>query len=267
MRGIVIGLVLVCASVQAGEALDAVRAAYEAKEYEKAVELAAAVAEKDRDWDDAQVLKGEALVRLHRLDDAEAAFRAVVEAKRNHADALVGIGKVLNLKQKHAEAEVVLRQALKADRNHLGALQELGGMLAAIGRGGEGRTFLLKAWKLDKKSILTAELLFEVHLEGYNDRTSARKVAEAIVKAHKDRAEGHWMLARLHAATGKNADAVEAYVAAAEAEPDRALAHARAATACHDAGRKEDALRHYARYVELGGKDEDILRRHRELQA
>jgi cytochrome c-type biogenesis protein CcmH/NrfG len=259
------------AEASAGWQKDA-REALEEGRLDEVETICAEIVDTDRGWTVSRLLLGEARLRSRRWADAEAAFRPVVERTRRDIPSRIGLGKALARQKKVPQAEALFKQVLDLDKKSVVANRELGRLLSPIGRGGEARVFLEKAWRLDPKSIDTAELLLDVHVRGYKDYSSGRKVALGITKAHKKKAIGWLFLADVRMAEGKPEEALKALRKGARAEPKNKEVNGRLADLLLERidenrrqKRAEEARRHYAAYVELGGDDPERVERYESL--
>ena len=77
------------------------------------------------EFPEAQFQRGNALVSLNRLDDAEAAFHAAISLKKNWSLPYSTLGALLIRRQRDAEAEQLFRQALAIDAHDGLALRML----------------------------------------------------------------------------------------------------------------------------------------------
>ena len=91
---------------------------------------------------------GRALMRLGRLQEAEADFRRVLAASPNDSDALLGLAGILRRQNHLEDALELLRQAHSADPKREDVLLDEGRVLRALGRTREAREAFQEARRL-----------------------------------------------------------------------------------------------------------------------
>ena len=250
----------------AGDAspLDAAMKALEEGDFAKAVKTANEVPAEDPLWVKAQYVAGEAWLAFGDPDQAAKSFRRALEKKPESAPLLAGLGRALDAKGEHADAESAIRAALKVDPKDTVARRALGECLAAQGKAAEARKELEAAVKADPKEPLANRALVEFFVK-QGEAESAGKCAEALVQADAKNAMGYFLRGLVLDKQKKGKEAIEAYEAAL-AKDDRMLdAHKNLAILCvtdnplySNRERTKKAFDHFARYFELGGKDEEL---------
>jgi len=214
----------------------------------------------------ADYLTGEAHLLLAEPVKAERSFRAVLAARPKAVPSMTGLGKALLARGKAADAVTELTKAVAADKSDLDARRTLGTALAAAGKKKEALAELKKAWKQDKKNALTARAFVTV-LVDEEMLAAAKTIAQAITKAHRDEPMGYFLLGLVLDRDKKTDEAEKAYLLAVEKDDNFIDAHKNLAILYHsvnptyrDVERTKKAMHHYARYFELGGKDEELRR-------
>jgi tetratricopeptide (TPR) repeat protein len=212
----------------------------------------------------ADYLAGEAWLSLGEAAKAEKAFRAVLAAKPDAVPARTGLGKALLALDKLPDAVEELKKAVKKDGKDVDARRTLGLALARAGESKDALAALRKAWKQDRKDPLTARALVEflVREEKLED---AMSIAKAITKARKKEPMGYFLIGLVLDREKKTDEAEEAYLLALEKDDAFLDAHKNLAILYHsvnptyrDLDRTKKAMKHYERYFELGGRDEEL---------
>ncbi len=257
-------LLLSAASAVAADALAPALASLEKGDYAAAAEVAAKVPAEDPLYPRARYLIGECA--LARGDDAAAAaeFRKVLEKRPGAVPAMVGLGRALVAGGKAEEGEGEIRKALKAEPKDGAAHRALGEALIARRREDDAKKAFLEALKLDRKDGLAARALVELHLRK-DEIDLALRVAETLVKADAASPMGYFLRGLALDRKGKDDEAIDAYEKALAKDDGFLDAHKNLAILCTsrnplygNAARTKKALAHYARYFELGGRDEGL---------
>jgi len=89
--------------------------------------------------------RGNALVELDRLDDAEAAYRSALEQAPDFLPAVTNLGDLLTRLRRHAEAAELYVGALVTAPGHPELLNNLGNTVASLGRYEDAETHLAAA--------------------------------------------------------------------------------------------------------------------------
>jgi len=272
---IAVGLLILLASVATAEedALATAGRAFSAGDYEKVVELCAAIGSESDDHARALYLGGEAHLQLTQYEKAKAAFRSVLALRPKAVPAMTGLGRALVGLDRADDAVEVLRQAVKADRHDLDAQHALGDALAAAGKPKEAAKILTKAFARDRKSALTCRSLVEV-LVANDALAEAKTAAKQLVKSRPGQPMGYFLLGLVLDRDGEEKEAIAAYELAIEKDEKFLDAHKNLAILCHTANplyrdreRTKKALKHYALYFELGGKDPELERSYLQMKG
>ncbi|WP_051340639.1 glycosyltransferase [Azospirillum halopraeferens] len=161
-----------------------------------------------------------ALHRLHRLDEAAVQFRAVLDRRPDDLDALYNLGVTLPPLRREAEAAACFERILQRDPLNTGASYQLGRLEIARGRVAAAVTLLRRAHVLEPDHAeALRHLVRAMLLDGGADaeETLLRRIA-AI-----DPEDGSVLrrLGELALAGGRDEEALERYLAALDADPDR----------------------------------------------
>ncbi len=238
--------------------------AFQAGEYAKAVKAGNEVGAEDPLYARAQYIVGEGWLAFGDPDQAERSFRRALEKKPESAPLLGGLGRALLAKGSHAEAEGPLRAAIKIDAKDAMSRRALGECLAAQGKAADARKELELAVKADPKDPLSARAMVEFLVKQV-DLDTAAKYAEMQVQADPKGAMGYFLRGLVLDRQKKDKDAIEAYEAALARDEKMLDAHKNLAILCitdnplyANRERTKKAFDHFARYFELGGKDEEL---------
>lgn len=252
--------------------------AFEKGDFEKVVEIIGAVAENSPSAPKASYLAGEALLQLGELSRAEKRFRDALRQKPKAVPVLVGLGRALRAQGKREEARAQLDAALKIDKKDAGALRALGELqLAEEAEHKKALKTLKAARKAAPKDPQAARALVEAYLREPKDKRASKRaesVARKQVKAAPKHPMGYFLLGLALERRGKSDDAIEAYEKAIARDAEFIDAHKNLAILCvtdnpgyRDKARTKKALVHFARYFELGGKDDALERTYRSLKS
>ena len=272
---IAIALLILFASIATAEedALSAASQAFTDGDYEKVVLLCAGIKAASEDHARALYLGGEAYLQLGQFKEAEAAFRSLIALRPKSVPAMTGLGRALLGLDRAKDAVDVLRKAFKANRRDAGAQRALGDALAATGQKKEAAKILTRAFAADKKAALTCRSLVVVLLE-CDAPAEARSAAKKLVKSRPDHPMGHFLLGLVLDREGEDEQAIAAYEQAIEKDGKFLDAHKNLAILCHtanplyqDSVRTEKALKHYAIYFELGGKDPELKQSYLQMKG
>jgi tetratricopeptide (TPR) repeat protein len=273
-NALAVGLVIVSSALAlAGGPLDAAMEAFRQGDYAKTVELASSVKADDAARPKAAYLTGEADLALEKWDDAAKAFQEVLAKKADNLPALVGVGRAQTGKGATDDAVKTLEKAVKLDAKDVAARRSLGEARLAAGDAEKARADLDAAMKLDPKDVLSSRSLVEADLRGEKYDLAARE-ADRLVKAAPDAAMGLFLRALVLDRQGKDKDAIDAYEKAI-AKDDKFLdAHKNLAILCvaknnlyQDRERTKKAFDHFARYFELGGRDDELKKLYETIKS
>lgn len=247
--------------------------AYTGGDYEKAAELASAIAADDPARLKAAYLVGEASLALGKWVGAENAFREILAKKPENVPALVGLGRTQLRSGSHVEAVATLEKAVKLDAKDVAARRTLGEARAAKGDLEKAETDLEAAVKLDPKDPFTSRSLVEVLIKA--DKVNyAAKEADRLAKALPDHPMGHFLRGYTLDRQGRDKDAIEAYEKALSKDDKFIDAHKDLAILCvtknpsySDKERTQKAMSHFQRYFELGGKDDELKDKYEQIKS
>jgi tetratricopeptide (TPR) repeat protein len=268
-----LSLLLAAPVALAGGAVDDAMAALKEGEYAKAAEIAEKVAADDADFAKARYVAGESRLALGENEAAEKAFREALDRKPDSVPVLSGLGRTLTAKGAHEEAMKLLNKAVAADGKDATAHRSLGECLAAQGKAAEARKELEQAAKLDPKDALAARALVECLVKAGELKPAAR-VAEAYRAADPKAAMGDFLRGLVLDRMKEGKDAIAAYEAALAKDPKFLDAHKNLAILCvtdnpvySDKERTAKAMEHFAKYFELGGKDEELRQTYEQIKG
>jgi tetratricopeptide (TPR) repeat protein len=246
------------------ETLDEALKAFRTGEAKECLKLLEKIPEESKLRPKADYLTGESWLLLGEAEKAGKAFRAVLKARPKAVPALTGLGKSLLAKGESAKAVKELEKAVKLDKKDVDARRTLGQALAAEGRTKAALAALRKAWKQDRKNPLTARALVEVLVEE-DMAAEAKPIARAVIKARKDEPMGYFLLGLVLDREKKTDEAEKAYLTALTKDDAFIDAHKNLAILYHsvnptyrDVERTKKSMKHYERYFELGGRDEEL---------
>lgn len=249
-------------------ALQALRAG----DYARAAELAAAVPADAPERPKASYVAGEAELVLGDPAAAAGAFREVLGARPEAVPALVGLGRALVRTGDAEGARGVLERALALAPGDRPARRARAELLVALGELPAARAELLAVFEDDPADPESARalVLALVRLDAAPD---AERVASDFGAARPDHPMGWFLLGIAREKLAREEDAIAAYRRAIELDPLFLDAHKNLAILCHTLSntyalveRNELAMRHYARYFELGGKDAALRATYEQLQ-
>lgn len=176
----------------------------------------------------ADMLAGEAFDGLGDTASAIAQFRAAEKASPNEPDVHFGLGYLLWTQRQYDEAERELKLEVENNPNHAQALAYLG----------------------------------DIAIKRENKAEAEKYLQRAIAQPGKDVRLAYVDLGILHAAEGRDEDAVKNFQRAIQLEPDEVDAHWRLAKVYRAMGKKEEANAELAKASQLHRtKDEESVRR------
>jgi len=268
------GLAFAGDSVPSGpNPVDAAMAAFKEGDYAKAAEAVAKVGAEDPLFPKAQYVLGEARLAQGDAEAAEKAFRAGLDRKADSVPLLAGLGRAQTARGAHEEAMKNLQKAAKLDAKDAVVHRALGECLAAQGKAPEARKELEQAVKLEPKDPLAARSLVE-HLLRQNDLDGAARAAEVHRASEPRGAMGDFLRGLVLDRSKKGKDAIESYEAALAKDPRFLDAHKNLAILCvtdnplySNRERTKKALEHFARYFELGGRDDELKQTYETIKA
>jgi tetratricopeptide (TPR) repeat protein len=221
----------------------------------------------------ARYLLGECWLALGDAAGAEKAFRELLEKKPDSVPLLGALGRALAAQERRDVAVEAFRKALKLDPKDVVARRSLGECLAADNKPVEARKELERAQEIDPADPLTARALVEVLVKA-GDVGNAAKAASTHQKAAPTSAMGDFLRGLVHDRNGNGKEAVACYEFAIEKDPKFLDAHKNLAILSvadnpgyRDQEKTDRALKHFAKYFELGGKDQELKRAFDEMKA
>lgn len=122
----------VVASPGASADVDQARTAFQKQDYKQALREAGSTLASDPDNTTAMFLKGGALAKLGRLEDAEAAYRALTEAHPDVPQGWNNLGQLLAHQGKLNDARQMLSKAIEVDNQYSPAHESLGDVYVAL---------------------------------------------------------------------------------------------------------------------------------------
>lgn len=264
-RFLILGLVLaLCAGGVSAQKLEDAIAALQKGEWQRAIEIADKVDAGSPEATRARYVSGECHLALGDAKLAEAAFRHVLDKNPKAGPALVGLGRALTAAEKYEDAEKELARALELDAKDPLALVALGHCHLALKKTKEAKSEFGRAHELDPTNPEVVRG-WVTWLFAENDLAKALKVAQDLSKSQPKHPMGPFLEALALERDRKDAKAIEAYEEALKRDPNFLDAHKNLAIVCHtqnpiyqDTVRTQKALDHYARYFELGGKDDEL---------
>jgi len=263
---------LLLASTLFAQPFEEAKKSFAQGEFAAAREKAAAVPDRDADYARARYLMGEIALLLGDPKEAVEDFRAARKAKPESAAILTGLGRALIEGDEHAEAAKVLREAVKLDAKSGRAHCFLGIALRQETFGKQGGGEIEKGVKLAPDDAVVARAAVLFWLDEDEPRKAA-KAADAFRKKRKKDPMGYFLKALVLEREKEYDDAIAAYEKAIELDDTFLDAHKNLAILCvaqnplyRDRKRTELAMKHFERYRELGGKDEQVLQIHETLK-
>jgi tetratricopeptide (TPR) repeat protein len=233
--------------------------------FKEAYGKAGAVSEEDAGYAKACYLRGEIALLLGDAKGATANFRAARGKKPGSAPILVGLGRALLEQGEHAEAVKVLGEAVKKAPASGRAQCFYGIALKQDTFGKRGAKQIMKGVKLAPDDALVARAAVLYWLDE-GEPAKANKAARAFAKKNRKHPMGPFLAALVLEREKKYKDAIDAYRKAVELDGKFLDAHKNLAILCiaqnpmyRDKERTDLAMKHLARYRELGGKDPKIL--------
>ncbi len=130
------------------------------KDYERSLELYDRAVAFRPDEESVALSRAEILLRLGRLDDAIAAYKAAVKRWPDSALSMNALGYTLaDRTERYAEAEVLIAKALKLDPDNPAIIDSHGWVLYKLGRHEEARAELQKAYDAFDDHEVAAHLI------------------------------------------------------------------------------------------------------------
>lgn len=179
--------------------------------YEKALEVYP-------EFPEAELQRGNALLSLKRIDDAERAYRKALELREDWTLAMSNLGSLLVGRGRYEEAEKLLSQALEADEQNQSALAAMADLRLRTGANETAlREMLAKLTAASGSvrptaSILTTKASIEFRLK---DKDAAKATARRVLELEPKSVAANMILAEV-ALMERDAELGETYARAAE---------------------------------------------------
>jgi tetratricopeptide (TPR) repeat protein len=261
------------AQADAASDLQEAVAAFQSADYKKVVEATKGIPDDAPEAPKARYLLGETHLILGEPAQAEEAFRFTVEKRPQFVPAKVGLGRALTAEGSLDDAKKVLTEAIAADPKDAAAKRALGELLVKQGELAAADKALDEAWKAAPGDPFTARAMVEARLRA-DEPEKALQVAARLVKADAKHPMGPFLQALALEKLKKDDEAIKAYEKAIALDDKFLDAHKNLAILCHtknptyaDKVRTEKAMKHYERYFELGGSDEELKKMYDTLKA
>jgi len=233
--------------------------------FRAAAEAASMVAERDDDYARARYLMGEISLMLGEPKQAVESLRAARKAKPDSGAILTALGRALVECDENAEAVKVLGEAVKRDPKSGRAHCYLGIALRHDTFGKKGAKELEKGVKLAPDDAIVARAAVLYWLDD-GDAGKAKRAADRFAKKSRKHPMAPFLKALVLEREKEYDEAIEAYRKAVALDDLFLDAHKNLAILCiaqnpmyRDKERTDLAMKHLARYRELGGKDPKIL--------
>jgi tetratricopeptide (TPR) repeat protein len=143
------------------------------REFEKALEFYEQALKVKPEFPEAEFQRGNALVSLNRLDEAEGAFRRAIELRKQWALPYSALGALLTRNNKPRDAEPVLRQALKLEPNDSLSLRILADLRLRAGDAKEAAELARRA-TLDKDAPASSWVLLALAQRALGNKPDAK---------------------------------------------------------------------------------------------
>lgn len=133
--------------------------AFEAGDYEEAARQFESAAKTRPGFMDVDVRLGWVYLRLHRMDEAEAAFRRALEANDTNTEALVGLADVHYRRKEYEQTIELFNRALRLNPEHGGILVKAGELSLELDRWHEAADLFRRALAVGYEPDLVRPLL------------------------------------------------------------------------------------------------------------
>lgn len=177
------------------------------------------------DLADARNSLANALQRVGRKEEAEAAFRKAIELDPLSAMFHFNLANLLASMNRHAEAEQIFRKAIDLEPNYVEAYNNLSNILRNLDRRDEALQVLSRALEITPNFALA-----------HNNIGNIKRDLDQL------------------------RDAEESYRAAIQSEPDLAIAHFNLGNVLRDTGRTAEAAKSFRRAIDLNPSHADAYR-------
>jgi Tfp pilus assembly protein PilF len=254
---------LLAAAASAG--LDDALAKFGEGKYRDALDAAEAVPEDAAEYAKARYLMGEIFLALGEPADAEEALRGALRKKPGSEPVLTALGRALLEQDRAAEAVAELEKAAAANAKSARAAAFLGVARLRATDGKEGGKDLARGLKLGAEDPEVARAAVAERLRS-GDLAEARKAAKAFAGANKKHPMGPFLEALVAEREKEYDAAIAAYANATKLDDTFLDAHKNLAILCiaqnpvySNKERTALAMKHFQRYVDLGGQDREVI--------
>jgi tetratricopeptide (TPR) repeat protein len=234
--------------LSARERFDRVLELITAQEFTAADELCRELLQKTPEDVNILGLRGAVLIKLNRLEEAEAVLRHTVRLAPSFAKPHEDLGIALLEKGDAAGAVDVLENAVRLDPALELAWFNLGKALARLGKGVEADAAYEKSFELNPERKMAAHAA-ELHRDGRLEE--AERLYREVLRANPRNVDAMRMLGRIALSSKRNADAERLFRRAVSIAPDFVGAWLDLGRVLKDTDSHEEALACYQRVIEL----------------
>jgi tetratricopeptide (TPR) repeat protein len=203
--------------------------------YEEAIKVRPEFAE-------AEFQRGNALVALERLPEAEAAFRRTIEIRATWSLPYAALGSLLVRLNRDADAEPILRQAIKLDAQNSLALRMLAEVRLRAGDAKEAVQLTQRATE-DKEAPLATWLLRALAERATGDNVAALRSLDHLLAVNPANVSALLERAEIRIAAGDNERALSDLKTAEPSIKEDKASSSRLAAAYQSAGKPDEAHR------------------------
>lgn len=154
-------------------------------DFAKAVEYYDQAIKLKLEFPEAEFQKGNALVSLNRLPDAEAAFRRAIGQRKNWALPYSSLGQLLIRLNRLADSEQVLRQALQLEPNNTQTLRALADVRFRSGDAKEAAALAQRATQ-EKDAPVSTWVLLAMAQRATGDKVAAKTSLDHVLQIEPD---------------------------------------------------------------------------------
>ena len=262
---------LLAAAATAG--LDDALAKFQEGKLRDALDAAEAVPEDAAEYAKARYLMGEIFLALGEPADAEEALKGALRKKPKSEPVLTALGRALLEQDRATEAVKELEKAVAADGKSARAAAFLGVARLRATDGKEGGKDLARGLKLGAEDPEVARAAVAERLRS-GDLAEARKAAKTFAAANKKHPMGPFLEGLVAEREKEYGAAIESYANAAKLDDTFLDAHKNLAILCitdnpvySNRERTKKAFDHFAKYFELGGRDEELRRTYETIKG
>ncbi len=195
-------------------------------------------------------VRGIALAREGKWDEAVASFRAAVRLRPNYADALNNLGNVLYFQKKLDEAVACYEEVLRVAPDHAGACSNLGEVVRQQGRLRDAVTYCERAVRL-RPDFAQGRVHLGLALSAEERFEEALVHLEEAVRLQPDLPDAHHGLGFALLQLRRVDEAVASLETALRLKPDLADAHSNLGAALLRQGKLDEALGQFREALRL----------------